>query len=236
MVGIFVLLICLYALYVTYPIYRSLRESKILIRMASRYKQHPTNATTRILIAGDSIGAGVGAIDSNQSIAGRIGKEFPQAEVVNISASGIRLKQLNAKIREIPAQRFQYVILLIGANDVTHFTKLIDVRSQIQTLLTYASSMSDHVIVMTSGNIGAAPIFRWPISILLSNRTREVRAIFMREVQNWPHASYVDLYKDAVDEPFNTDIEKYYASDYFHPSADGYGLWYKAIQTVLTNK
>jgi len=41
------------------------------------------------------------------------------------------------------------------------------------------------------------------------------------------------LFKVAEEDIFLTDVDKYYASDYFHPSGDGYGIWYKDIKNKL---
>lgn len=60
-----------------------------------------------------------------------------------------------------------------------------------------------------------------------------VREIFMREASNRSKVQYVDLFESAENDVFNTDIDKYYAPDLFHPSSAGYGVWYEDVKKYL---
>jgi len=86
---------------------------------------------------------------------------------------------------------------------------------------------------MTSGDVGLVPIFAWPLSAFFDWRTRAVRAVFIEEIGKHKSAAYVDLFREAADEPFNTDVPRYYAADRFHPSGQGYALWFAQLQKVL---
>ncbi len=55
----------------------------------------------------------------------------------------------------------------------------------------------------------------------------------MAEVLKHPSTMYVDLFRERKDEIFNTDIPRYYAPDLFHPSGDGYGVWYSSLKALL---
>jgi lysophospholipase L1-like esterase len=126
-----------------------------------------------------------------------------------------------------------FVLLQIGANDITGRTPYDEIRSTLKRVLAQADTLSTKVVVMTAGNVGLAPAFKWPLSSYMTHRTREVRKIFMEEVAKHPNASYVDLFKERKDEIFNTDIPRYYAPDLFHPSADGYGVWFEQLKKKL---
>ncbi len=45
---------------------------------------------------------------------------------------------------------------------------------------------------------------------------------------------YVDLYREAKDDLFLTDIKKYYAPDLLHLTEAGYGNWYEQIRSSMT--
>ncbi len=56
-----------------------------LVKSALAYEQHPDKPSMRILIAGDSTGVGIGAKVPRNTIAGRLGRDFPHADITNIS-------------------------------------------------------------------------------------------------------------------------------------------------------
>jgi lysophospholipase L1-like esterase len=81
--------------------------------------------------------------------------------------------------------------------------------------------------------MGAAPVFHWPLSDIITDRTLNVRAIFIEEVAKNKSVSYVDLFKNPKDDPFVKYPEKFYAQDKFHLTGDGYGVWYLDVQKKL---
>jgi lysophospholipase L1-like esterase len=99
-------------------------------------------------------------------------------------------------------------------------------------MLETAKSFGDQVVVATSGNIGTAQIFpkgtRWLIRI----RTLQVREIFFQTVSQ-ENVRYVDLYKAEEVDPFAKDPVQYYAADSFHPSSNGYDVWYTEIAKTI---
>jgi lysophospholipase L1-like esterase len=217
-------------LYFTYPLFHAIRVSKEIQQDAVPYEQHPENATMRILIAGDSTGVGTGATNPSDSIAGRIGKDFPNADITNISENGITLKELKNKLYAQPENVYDLVVLQIGANDITGFTSKRNIQSELEFVLNYAESHASSVVVLTAGNVGLAPVFRFPLSSILTSRTLMVKELFEKEAVNRASVTYVDLFKTAENEVFNTDIDRYYAKDRFHPSGEGYGEWYKDVR------
>jgi lysophospholipase L1-like esterase len=73
-----------------YRIWQSRQISRNLERKAQALENHPDYPSHRILILGDSIWAGVGAIDQSASMAGRLIADFPNALVVNKAESGAK--------------------------------------------------------------------------------------------------------------------------------------------------
>lgn len=222
-----------YALFLWYPIYKAVKKSVSLIDRALPYQQTPTEATMHILVAGDSTGVGVGVEDIQDSIAGRIGKDFPQATIENISKSSSTLRDLLLSLGRAGDGEYNLVVLQIGANDITRFNSYTDIRNTLVEVLERASTLGQRVLVLTAGNVGSSPVFRWPLSSIISHRTRVVRSIFLEEVAKRPNVTYVDLFQERKDDVFLTDAARYFANDYFHPSGDGYGVWYMKIKPLL---
>lgn len=228
-----VILVTLVLVYFLYPIARAIRVSKDIEKNAIPYEQHPQDGTMRILVAGDSTGVGTGAEVSQDSIAGRIGKDFPTADIQNISENGITLEILRKKLDTLPESKYDLILIQIGANDVTSFTSKEKITEELTKVLDYAESHASSVVLVTAGNIGLSPVFKTPLSKVISARTLVVRDIFQKEADRRSSVNYVDLFKVAEDDIFSTDIKKYYAPDFFHPSSAGYEVWYQDIQTYL---
>lgn len=214
-------------IYFAYPILRSVKISKEFEAETESFEQTTEIGNMNILVIGDSTAVGMGTTNSRFSTAGRIGEKYPDANLTNISKSGLKLEGLLEKINEIPKdKKYNIIFIQIGANDVVGFTSLKKVSSQLLETLSWAETHGDKTIVVTSGNIGLSPIFRYPISDILSSRTRAVRKIFIEEIEKYKSVKYVDLYQKKETDIFSSDIDKYYARDKFHPSDDGYGIWF----------
>ncbi len=211
-----------------------IERGKRVAATAVAFERNIPHATTRILIAGDSTAVGVGAARPEESVAGRFGTENPNAEIINISRSGKRIHELREELNRLPAQKFTLVVLMIGGNDIVHLTDLRLVEADLTALLTMAKKMSPVVLVVHSGNIGAAPLFPWPVGLFYTSRTRKIRAIYIQKTQELG-AIYVDLFKERHDDIFLSNPEKYYLPDRFHPSSDGYAVWYSAIKQALAS-
>src|SRR6185436_17393262 len=81
-------------------------------------------ARVKIIVLGDSTAVGTGSKSNTESVAGRFGRDFPQAEIVNISQNG---KRINGLVRDfLPLVRGHYdlAVVQIGGNDIIWFTPL----------------------------------------------------------------------------------------------------------------
>ena len=143
-----------YGIYLYLPIRSALQKDETLLPATVAFQQRLTHPSMHILVMGDSTAVGVGAIPNTLSIAGRLGNQFPTAEVVNDSKSGIVTGELMSMIQAHSKEHYDLVVLQIGANDVVHFTDLNAVRADLRSVLAMAHQMSPHIIVLTAGNIG----------------------------------------------------------------------------------
>lgn len=228
-----VVFVLLWTLYIWHVIKKSIRISEPLIAHTTMYEQYPYDSHERILILGDSIGVGVGAVEPSDSLAGRIGQDYQNATITNVAVSGSRLNDLKESIDEHLGETYDLVFISIGGNDITHGTSKKNMETVLAYILRNASMLGTQVIVVTAGNVGLSPAFVWPFSNYIEWRTRVARTLFMNEVAHYKNIAYIDLFNERKDEIFNTDIPKYYAPDRFHPSSEGYAVWYEKIQPVI---
>src|SRR5438128_2600640 len=70
-----------------------LRTKKVSYNNIPFERKNP-HAKLKILFLGDSTALGTGAMDNTQSVAGWFGRDFPEAEIINRSRNGKRIKEL----------------------------------------------------------------------------------------------------------------------------------------------
>lgn len=196
------------------------------------YNRSMPQAGLRFLFLGDSTAVGTGAGDPSQSTAGYFGQDFPTAEIVNISRNGQKVYELLASFDRYNFKDFDLLVIQIGGNDILKFTPFTNIERDLGGLITKAKSASRHVVILHSGNVGAAPIFHWPFDIIMTERSRRVREIYMRQAKA-NGVSYVDLFQERDSDLFLKDVPKYYSADLLHPSGDGYRWWYERIRQTL---
>jgi lysophospholipase L1-like esterase len=181
-----------------------------------------------VLVAGDSTGVGTGSVDNTKSIAGRIGADFPRVDITNVSVNGLKLIGL-VDILQKNNEQYDLVVFQIGANDVTGRTPYADIHAQLAQALQWSDTHARHTVVLTAGNVGSSPVFYWPFSTYITQRTLATRALFMQLVGEHSSAQYIDLYQPRKRDVFVQDPATYFAADHFHPSAAGYGVWYQSV-------
>ena len=189
----------------------------------------------RILIIGDSTAYGAGAEKPEDTIAGRLGRDFPGTEIVNKAVNGSLTRHAIVQLAQAGSKPFDMIIVCTGGNDIWHFTRLAPLERNLNRLLKDAIEKSGHkVIVLFYANLGFAPVFPSAVRWILGKRTQRVHEVFVRQtaLQNVP---LIELYTEAINRhtymhnPFLENPEQYYAKDRVHPNSNGYRLWYKLM-------
>lgn len=206
-----------------------LSQSATLVERSQAFERKIDGGSPRILVAGDSTAVGTGATPEG-SVAGRFGADFPHADVRNVSTNGWKIADLLAAFPE--GESFDLVLLQIGANDIIRGTSEGEFETSLDALFGKAKAASPNVVALHSGNIGLAPLFRWPVSSILRARTLRYRAIYQR-VAAEHGVAYVDLYSERDGDVMGKDIGRYYAPDLLHLTDDGYGVWYDAVRNTM---
>lgn len=191
-------------------------------------------AHLRFLFIGDSTAVGTGAKNNTQSVAGYFGQDFPEADIHNNSYNGRKLNQLVEEFPQEVYAPYDLVVVQIGGNDIMKFTSFKDIDRDITTVIADAKKIGRHVVILHSGNVGAAPVFIWPFDWIMTERARTVRRIYMKKARE-NGVLYVDLFAERSNDLFLKDIPKYYCLDHLHPSGDGYRWWYQRIRATLNS-
>jgi lysophospholipase L1-like esterase len=211
-------------------IYRGVK----LTQGAKAFSARPSQVKGRVLIAGDATGAGIGAESPSDSLAGRLSREFPSAEVRNLSRPGASASDIPGQLSSAGGGSFDVVLIQAGCEDVVRLRDLDAALGAYSLALHAASAYAPHVILMGVADVGLAPAFFPPVSWVCSSRASRLRdglILLSRETGT----EYVDLFRPGRDEPLLKNPGRYLAADGLHPSGDGYALWYLELkrQTAL---
>lgn len=222
-------------LFATYQFFRTRHYIAIGEAQAAAavpYSQENSNATFRILIIGDSTVVGTGAEDPQHSVAGYLGADFPNAELVNLGVNGTRTHGLIERFEGIQDQHFDLILIHTGGNDIVYNTDRTELAKDLATVLDLAKNIGDEVLLLSCGDVGTGLLFPFGTRWIFTARTKAVREIFMPLAES-KGVHYVDLFRSPKDDHFAQDPDRYYSPDYFHPSGAGYRDWYEHVKIVL---
>jgi lysophospholipase L1-like esterase len=200
-----------------------------IAQRSASYERKTSGAAIRLLIAGDSTGVGTGASSATDSVAGRIARDFPGVEIINLSRNGAKVKNVIEQLESIQETGFDIILFQIGGNDILGFTDLNVLEKNMQKMLKKASEKGKHIILISTGNVGLAPALFPPFTWIYTARTLKARDVFIKATSA-AGAEYIDLFREGEDDPFSADTKKYYARDFLHPSSEGYRIWYEELR------
>lgn len=204
-----------------------LLESAELVRRSSPLQRAPVQPSGRLLIVGDSTAVGTGATTPSASVVGLLGRQFPDLHIDNRARDGARLADLLEQLDS--DERFDWVIVMAGGNDVVRLRGLAALQTDIERVLHRARQRADQVVLMPAGNVGNAPFFFPPLSWVMTWRSRRLH-VFTREAASHHGAVFVNLFREAADDPFvlRPGLN---ARDGLHPSDAGYRVWFDELMT-----
>jgi lysophospholipase L1-like esterase len=179
---------------------------------------------SRLLVLGDSTGAGVGADAGADSVAGRLRSLNPHLLVENRARQGARIRDLAQQVQATERTRYDAVLVFVGGNDVLQLTPGEDFEARAHEALGQLQGRADLVVVVPPGNVGLSPPLAWPLDRWMSRRAKWVNNTLQR-VSEMHGAQCVELFREDGQDPFQADPARFFADDGFHPSSDGYGLW-----------
>ena len=233
------LLLLMLAVFIAGAVVNTLRTNHLItvgveqVMRTIPFEAHPPSAEQRFLVIGDSSAVGVGSDTPRGTIAGRLGHDFPTADITNLGVSGSKTADLIPRLQALePSAHYDLMLIQIGGNDIVRRTPYAKLEKSLPQVLELAKQHADHVVLLTSGNVGTSKLLPYGTRWIFTMRTKKVRKIFMR-ITAEHDVRYVDLYRRKPWDPYAQDADRFYSPDYFHPSADGYGDWYVLVKETL---
>lgn len=208
-------------------------QTLYLITQTTPYTQSGTDAGN-ILIIGDSTGYGTGVKNPKDSIAGRIGSDFPKHRIENQSHNGDTIAAATNRIDEID-QSYELILLQLGANDIIQKRAIPDIVSDLAVLYEQIVVHTDQIVMMSLGDVGAVPAFTGDLAKTYSQQSAAYHTALAQFAAQRANFTYVNLYEDPATDPFVQEPAVYIAADGLHPSAAGYATWYTKLYPILTN-
>ena len=205
-----------------------IKQSAELARLSEPFQASPLTASATMLVVGDSTAVGTGASSPGNSLPGLLARDHPTLKIVNRAKDGARYADIVRQLEALGDQRFDFILLLGGGNDVIRFTANEELEESIAGAAALARTHARFVILMPSGNAGNAPFFFAPLSWLMTDRSRTLHRM-VRQAAAENSALYVNLFKEKADDPFALRSDELHAKDGLHPNDAGYQLWYREL-------
>lgn len=202
----------------------------LIARVTPAYEQAGTGEKS-LLLLGDSTGYGTGASNRKESTAGRIGITYPELKIENNSVNGRTAVEL-LKVAIKVEGNYDVILMQIGANDLLGGDSPESVVATIDSLVEILKAHSENVIVLTSGNIGAA----WRFEGEKANKFTDISKTYdllMKQKSTSGDFTFISLWTEPEDDPFVKEPKKYTAFDGLHPTSEGYAVWFNTLQPVL---
>lgn len=190
---------------------------------------------TPVVWLGDSTAYGVGVTDGDDALASQVAVARDE-RVTNLAVSGATVEEvLEEQVAQVAALAPRRVYVSVGANDVTHLTRVGSFGASYQELLRRLPRDVD-VIVLGVPDMGAPPRLAQPLRAIAGWRGRQLDD-HLRFVLD--HRSGTETYVDIAGETgpaFRRDPDRYFADDGYHPSPAGYRLWADAVLEAVAGR
>lgn len=187
---------------------------------------NPALPPLKFVVLGDSTSVGVGTTPDKSFpwlLATRLSDRFHVTlEVVGFGGATTAMVADIQVDRALAAQP-DLILLEIGANDTTHVTSLRTVENKIGSALDRLKQAGVPIVVAGPPNMGTSPVMPEPLRTVAGWRGAAVGRRIEKEARE-RNIPYIDLAGGTADE-FESNPEKYYSSDWFHPGEGGYALW-----------
>lgn len=186
-------------------------------------------------VLGDSSVAGQGG-DYSQGLAVSTARHLAQdnkVTMLNTAVSGARAAdiisdQLEPTLKHNP----DIVLIVIGSNDVTHLTKLSDIRKSVSGAVDKLVSNNCNVKIVLTGSaaMGTVPRLPQPLRFFAGVRTQQVNSVF-KEIVNQKQLTFAPI--AAKTGPIFAKDHTLFAQDNFHPNTKGYDVWVPVLNDAL---
>lgn len=183
----------------------------------------------RLLIAGDSSAAGVGAAHQDEALLGRTVERLARTHRVRWrleARTGARTGDAIVRLRALPAEPFDVAVTALGVNDAKALHTRARWRRDQRALRALLRERFGVRRIVVSGlpPVRHFPALPQPLRWYLGRRTVEFDRDLRRDVAAEPDCAFVGI--DFVPDP------SWSATDGFHPGPPVYEVWGERVAEV----
>jgi lysophospholipase L1-like esterase len=184
----------------------------------------------RLLVAGDSAAAGVGASSQAEALSGQLVSRLSRHHTVEwrlIAANGLDSPGLVRMLEAAPVARFDVVVLSIGVNDVTGLRsprQWLQWQDQLASVINrrFEPSLLVHSAVPPMHAFTALPQpLRWFFGRWAREFNRLFESLLSGQTQRTLHSPFLGA--------ATTEL----AADGFHPGPRGYAMWAEGLSQFI---
>ncbi len=125
------------------------------------------------------------------------------------------------------------VVVVVGANDIIHpEVNLTGTRNNLTAIYKEASSKSDHVIAITTGNFRDVTFFMYPLNHYFGYRSKVVRNQAVSVAAHYENITFIDAFSERTTSPSIHALE---ATDHLHLNDLGAYYWFQQIMDATNN-
>lgn len=173
------------------------------------------------LILGDSIAAGAGIRQFEESVGGRLATELGKQFHVHLSNRAIKGNWVSDMALEQVGDKWDLVLIITGSNEIVHNVDLRTFRKFLNRLLAKFKHRQTKVILVGPGKITGVKILPLWLRLLLAGKQKQVVQI-MRKVAAQNSIDYVDPLEHKL-------LPSYFSADGLHPNVLGHKIWFEII-------
>jgi len=184
---------------------------------------------------GDSLTYGTGADNTSQSwpaiVAGKMSSNQTSVELMNFAVPGALSQDvIDHQLAESVKVQPDLVTLLIGINDLHNFVSLDNYSKNLTLILSELKNKTKAKIVLINlPYLGTDSLLLPPYNLYFNYKTDNFNKV-LNEVAKEFGIIPIDIH--STKSMFGAD-KALYASDDFHPSAKGYGVWANLIYDAI---
>lgn len=187
------------------------------------------------IVLGDSTAAGQGAAYED-GIAVMTARQLAKTRTVtlrNFSVSGAKTDEvLTEQLPAAESARPDLVLIAVGANDVTHLTRIRFVEHSLVQIILRLRAANAHVVIVLTGSpdMGAPPRVPRLLRPIAGWRTKRLNRMF-ESVATANGVTFAPIAR-ATGRFFRQD-RSLFAGDHFHPNARGYATWLPTLDRAI---
>ena len=190
-------------------------------------------APLRLLVAGDSAAAGVGAASQDEGLVGAIVRSLEAHFRISWevrAATGLRTAQVLRRLESGPAASFDVAVLSLGVNDVTGGTRSADFVARQRRLaeLLHARYAVRLTVLTGLPPMHAFPALPQPLRWVLGERARAFTRLLETVAESAPGC--------VVLTPRLPLDPRYIAVDGYHPGPLAYAEWGREVAELVCQR